>query len=431
MHIDKDTWKYSYNTTATASFDITASFDGIETDTQMRYASNNDAHFVMNFNSMFNPNNQSGVEPRHRLRRAGLQHRARRSPRAPGCRPPTTSTRARRTCSRSRRTRPATPTASPATSSPTTAPARRTCSAPTRSSCSRRRRTPTTSGDTVVDPIWLANSPDADAVAMRSAQATASIPWRLLYRVTYSERFLPPVSTEAVVVPQITPVMAVPVLDPGSRLPVPGRSLRAGAAPGEEPGQRHRGQHRARRADAVRPERRNRRHDRARTRAADRCRTTSSRSTCVKTAATDRELGRFGQREAAHAAHHLGARARTPCRCRRARCPARRSSPSRRIPVSGGTLYSIYTDPNGLTVNVPTNFGHHRLSGRQRQPDPVLRRQDVPLAAGRLRRHHRRHRDVLHPAASTYDQSRFNLLGDYDLLRPSRRRVALLPGRRG
>lgn len=27
----------------------------------MRYSSNNDAHFVMNFNSMFNPNNQSGL----------------------------------------------------------------------------------------------------------------------------------------------------------------------------------------------------------------------------------------------------------------------------------------------------------------------------------------------------------------------------------
>jgi hypothetical protein len=55
-------WKYVYTRTATSSFDITASFDGLETDTQMRYSSNNDAHFVMNFNSMFNPNNQSGVE---------------------------------------------------------------------------------------------------------------------------------------------------------------------------------------------------------------------------------------------------------------------------------------------------------------------------------------------------------------------------------
>ena len=42
-------------------FDITASFDGIENDTQMRYAANNDAHFVMNFNSTFNPANQSGL----------------------------------------------------------------------------------------------------------------------------------------------------------------------------------------------------------------------------------------------------------------------------------------------------------------------------------------------------------------------------------
>ena len=53
--------KYSFHTTGTTSFDIAASFDGIETDTQMRYASNNDAHFVMNYNSMFNPNNQSGL----------------------------------------------------------------------------------------------------------------------------------------------------------------------------------------------------------------------------------------------------------------------------------------------------------------------------------------------------------------------------------
>lgn len=47
---------------------------------------------------------------------------------------------------------------------------------------------------------------------MRSAAANNSVPWRLLYRVTYSQRFLPPVSSAAIVVPQITPVMAVPVL---------------------------------------------------------------------------------------------------------------------------------------------------------------------------------------------------------------------------
>ena len=61
QHTYKDTVTYSFHTTGTTSFDITASFDGIETDTQMRYASNNDAHFVMNNNSMFNQNNQSGL----------------------------------------------------------------------------------------------------------------------------------------------------------------------------------------------------------------------------------------------------------------------------------------------------------------------------------------------------------------------------------
>jgi len=65
----------------------------------------------------------------------------------------------------------------------------------------------------VVDPVWLANSPDPDAAAMRDAQQHASAPWRLLYRVTYSERFLPPISTGSTAVPQITPIMAVPVLD--------------------------------------------------------------------------------------------------------------------------------------------------------------------------------------------------------------------------
>lgn len=66
--------------------------------------------------------------------------------------------------------------------------------------------------ETVVDPVWLANSPEADADALRTAKR-GSLPWRLMYRVTYSERSLPPISTATVSVPQITPVMAVPVLD--------------------------------------------------------------------------------------------------------------------------------------------------------------------------------------------------------------------------
>ena len=83
----------------------------------------------------------------------------------------------------------------------------------------------------MVDPVWLANSPDPARwpCAMRSdAQDNHTrCPWRLLYRVTYSERFLPPdLDADVGRIPQITPLMAVPVLDAGVRLPVP-RPLRA------------------------------------------------------------------------------------------------------------------------------------------------------------------------------------------------------------
>ena len=68
----------------------------------------------------------------------------------------------------------------------------------------------------MIDQNWLNNSPDADAVAMRSAAGNPAVPWRLLYRVTYSQRFLPPVTVASAAVPQITPVMAVPVLESAS-----------------------------------------------------------------------------------------------------------------------------------------------------------------------------------------------------------------------
>lgn len=51
---------------------------------------------------------------------------------------------------------------------------------------------------------------------MRSAQGNTSVPWRLMYRVTYSQRFLPPISNASAAVPQITPVMAVPVANPAA-----------------------------------------------------------------------------------------------------------------------------------------------------------------------------------------------------------------------
>jgi hypothetical protein len=57
------------------------------------------------------------------------------------------------------------------------------------------------------------DSPEPAAEAMRSAVGNGSVPWRVLYRVTYSERVLPPTSAGATQVPQITPVIAVPVLN--------------------------------------------------------------------------------------------------------------------------------------------------------------------------------------------------------------------------
>src|SRR5262249_23523287 len=53
--------KFSYEATAPIPLDISTTFDRLENDTQMRYASNNDADFVMKNNSMFNQNNQSGL----------------------------------------------------------------------------------------------------------------------------------------------------------------------------------------------------------------------------------------------------------------------------------------------------------------------------------------------------------------------------------
>ncbi len=58
---NQHTKRYSVTYSGNVQFDISASFDGIENDTQMRYAANNDAHYVMNCNSTFNPANQTGL----------------------------------------------------------------------------------------------------------------------------------------------------------------------------------------------------------------------------------------------------------------------------------------------------------------------------------------------------------------------------------
>jgi hypothetical protein len=198
------------------SFDIAASFDGIENDTQMRYASNNDAHFVMNFNSMFNPANQSGLNLA--IGSDGLVYNI----------APSVSSGAGLPMSDNIDTTFAYMQPQPSYTTGNADGLAGTLEAYDRPGKTKLFRTyafyrqpkPANGDDlwnTVIDQNWLDNSPDTDAVALREAkQNNNSIPWRMFYRVTYSERFLAPISTAAIAVPQITPVYAVPVTNAAS-----------------------------------------------------------------------------------------------------------------------------------------------------------------------------------------------------------------------
>lgn len=208
----KDTVRYSYNTTGTSSFDMAASFDGIDADTQMRYASANDAHFIMKNNSMFNANNQGGLNLV--AGSDGLVYNIVPSVSSGAGVPLSDNIDDSDTYSQP----------SPAYSSGNANGLTGSLEPYHRPGKTKAFRTyafflqPSANNasafwDTVVDPVWLANSPESDAVALRTADRGASIPWRLMYRVTYSERYLPPVSSDPVQVPQITPLMAVPVQD--------------------------------------------------------------------------------------------------------------------------------------------------------------------------------------------------------------------------
>jgi hypothetical protein len=225
----KQTMKYSYNNTSSTSFDITASFDGIESDTQMRYSSNNDAHFVMNYNSTFNPNNQSGINLV--IGSDGLVYKIAPSVSSGAGLPMSDNVDTNDTYMQPQ---PSYTSGNADGLSGILEPYDR----PGKTSLFRTYaffRQPSLQNandfwNTVVDPLWLKNSPDPDAVAMRSAIGNVSIPWRLMYRVTYSQRFLPPISNDTAIVPQITPVMAVPVTNDaadflfqpaGSNNPVP------------------------------------------------------------------------------------------------------------------------------------------------------------------------------------------------------------------
>ncbi len=211
-HTKKFTITYSGN----VQFDVTASFDGIENDTQMRYAANNDAHFVMNFNSTFNPANQSGLNLV--IGSDGLVYNIVPSVTSGAGLPISDNID---TTFSYQQPLPLYATGNADGLSGNLEPYDR----PGKTKGFRaysfylqpRQQNADDFWNTVVDQNWLNNSGDTDAIALLSAKkANSSIPWRLFHRVTYSERFLPPTSTASMVVPQITPVFAVPVLDPVS-----------------------------------------------------------------------------------------------------------------------------------------------------------------------------------------------------------------------
>jgi hypothetical protein len=213
---NSSTQKFQVTYSGNVQFDITASFDGIENDTQMRYAANNDAHFVMNFNSTFNPANQSGLNLV--IGSDGLVYNIVPSVKSGAGLPLSDNLD---TTFNYQQPQPSYATGNADGLSGNLEPYDK----PGKTKGFRsyafymqpREKNADDFWSTVVDSNWLNNSDDPDAVALLKAKkANKSVPWRMFYRVTYSERFLPPISTEAIVVPQISPVFAVPVLNPAS-----------------------------------------------------------------------------------------------------------------------------------------------------------------------------------------------------------------------
>jgi hypothetical protein len=171
--IAKDVLRYSYNGAKTSSFDVAASFDGVETDTQMRYACNNDAHFVMNFNSMFNPSNQSGLNLV--IGSDGLVYNIVPSVSSGAGLPVSDNIDTSQTYMQPQ---PAYTSGNADGLTGTLEPYDRPGKVKTFRTYAFFLQPAQQNADdfwnTVIDQTWLANSPDTDAAAMRSAQANAS-----------------------------------------------------------------------------------------------------------------------------------------------------------------------------------------------------------------------------------------------------------------
>ena len=404
--ISTDVTKYTYSNGLQTSFDIDVSFAGIEGDTQMRYGSNNDAHFVMNFNSMYNQNNQSGLNLV--VGSDGLIYNIVPSVTSGAGLPVSDNID---TVGDYMQPQPAYTSGNANGLSGALEPYDR----PGKTKQFRTyaffrqgtRQNDDDFWDTVVDPVWLANSDEADARALRTAKRGAR-PWRMMYRVTYSERFLPPISTATFSVPQITPVMAVPVLEratdflfmPPGQLPRPAHNplndveanvvLAAPTASGASAGS----------AGPV-------------------AGTTILPNNIipfdlVKTAASVVNWGDSAN------ARLIARLLSTVLGLNTLELTTSVPAGATKVvdvmdPVKGGVLYTVYTDPNGLTVNVAVNasiavmqdVNGNPVQYHDGQAFHSLQADYVASPDGTVM--------IYVQPPSTYDQSTFDLTGDYDL----------------
>lgn len=407
----KVTTKYSYTTSNDSSFDITASFDGLETDTQMRYKSANDAHFVMNNNSVFNPDNESGLNLV--IGSDGLVYDIVPSVSSGAGLPVSNDID---TSFQYTQPQPSYTTGNADGLTGNLMPYDRPGKISLFRTLAFYLQPAEQNGDdfwnTVVDPVWLANSQDPDAAALRPVSGTSSNPWRLLYRVTYAERFLPPVATEATVVPQIAPLMAVPVLNPASDFlyqAVAGDGARPAHNPANDI-----------EANVVL--------------AAPTASGASAGST--QTAGPNQGLPLdpnnvipFDLVKAATPIVSWGDAANTKMASRlitsalglvtvplsQVLLPGSTLLETIEDPSGDGALYSVYTDPNGQTVNVPARPGLTVFADINGNPIQYFDGQTYhSLQADYVASDDGTVMYYIQPPSS-YDQTAFNALGDYDL----------------
>ena len=135
----------------------------------MRYASNNDAHFVMNYNSMYNPNNQSGINLV--IGSDGLVYQIVPSVTSGAGLPLSNNLdTSRPTRSPSRPTPRGNADGLTGNLEPYDRPGKTSLFRTYAFFLQPAQQNADDFWSTVVDPVWLANSPDPDAAAMRDAQ---------------------------------------------------------------------------------------------------------------------------------------------------------------------------------------------------------------------------------------------------------------------